>query len=86
MYPRKLTQVVPLSEKLSFTPAELAKATGLGRSASYRVAREIGRRFGRRLFVERQTLIEWLSASATPKRGRGRRTAKAGGISAGVRS
>jgi len=55
-----MSAIVPLSEKLSFTPAELAKATGLGRGAAYRVARQIGRRFGRRIFVAREAVDRWL--------------------------
>lgn len=61
MYPH-----TSLIEKLSYTPAELAKVTGLGRGAAYRLARQIGRRHGRRLLVGRDALVAWLSPEQPP--------------------
>ena len=49
-----------LPERLAFTVRELREILPIGGNASYRLARQIGRRHGGKLLVPRAALERWL--------------------------
>lgn len=52
-------------ERIVYQPEELRALLGIGRTAAYQLAQQIGTRFGRRLLVPRARLEEWLSETGS---------------------
>jgi hypothetical protein len=56
------------TRQLAFSPEDLRRILPLGRSGCYRLAREIGKRFGGKILVPKVALDAWLNepSSAVP--------------------
>ncbi len=49
------------THQLAFSPEDLRKLLPIGRSGCYRLAREIGKRFGGKILVPKVALDAWLA-------------------------